>query len=76
MLYIDAASHVAGHSEELLAEAARERLAAQLPARHFGVRHELALACHRLANWLDDPSRYVQRLDSGREDWVRPWASV
>ncbi len=39
---------------DLLHEARQERLAAQLPHAHAGVRHELASVCVRLANWLDE----------------------
>ncbi len=39
--------------QELLEEIARDRLADQLPRSQTSVRHELASACVRLANWLD-----------------------
>jgi hypothetical protein len=56
---------------DLLAEAANERLAAQLPHRGSVVRHSLALACRRLARWLDaNSNRYVQPSLSGPANWV------
>lgn len=65
---------------DLKAEADRERLAALLrtprTSRPSQVRRVLAMQCNRLANWLDDPSRYIQRGESVREDWASPWASV
>ncbi len=57
--------------QDLLAEAARERLANQVRRRPSAVRRELALACYRLADWIDSPKRYLQRSESGRVDWVR-----
>jgi hypothetical protein len=55
--------------KDLLVEAERERLAAQVrrPASH--VRHELAVACYRLADWIDNPNRYLQPSESGLVDW-------
>jgi hypothetical protein len=76
MLNIDPREHLAMHRHELIAEAEQARLASMLPPRKSAVRHELALLCHRLANWLDEPTRYVQPADSGREDWVTPYVSV
>jgi hypothetical protein len=73
---IDPAGHLAAHRAELLAEAEHQRLLAQLPPRTSGVRHELALVCHRLANWLDDPGRYVQPAESRPEHWATPSASA
>ena len=57
--------------QDLLAEAERERLAAQVRRPRAVMRHELALACYRLADWIDNPKRYLQRSESGRVDWVR-----
>ncbi len=57
--------------QELLAEADRERLAAQLHRSRSPMRRELALACYRLADWLDNPQRYLQRSESGGVDWAR-----
>lgn len=57
--------------KDLLAEAERERLANQVRRRPSAVRHELAVACLRLADWIDSPKRYLQRSESGRVDWVR-----
>ena len=59
--------------QELLAEADGERLAALLPRRPSVARRGLAVACYRLANWLDAPSRYIRVADSGPESWVSPW---
>ena len=68
------------HHNDLKAEAERERLAALLrtprASRASTLRRVLAMQCNRLANWLDDPSRYLQRVETGREDWASPWASV
>lgn len=65
---------------DLKAEADRERLAAMLrtprDSRVSQLRRVMATQCTRLANWLDDPSRYLQRAEAGREDWASPWASV
>ena len=41
------------------------------PARTEAVRHELAAACLRLADWIDNPKLYLQQPESGRVDWVR-----
>jgi hypothetical protein len=61
---------VAYRRQELLEEAEHERLLAQVPhASHHGVRHGLASACYRVANWLD-ADWYAQPVKSGREDWV------
>ena len=57
--------------QDLLIEAERERLVAQLPHSRSSVRRDLALVCYRLADWLDDPKRYLQQADSGRADWAR-----
>ena len=57
--------------KELLVEADRERLAAQVRRQRSPVRHELAAACYRLADWIDSPKRYVQRSEPGRVDWAR-----
>lgn len=63
----------------LLAEAEQDRLAALLPSKTSGLRHDLALACYRLATWLETsstsssslPGEYVQPAETGLEDWVR-----
>jgi hypothetical protein len=57
--------------QDLLDEADRERLAAQVHRPRSEVRRELALACYRLADWIDNPKRYLQRSESGRVDWAR-----
>lgn len=65
---------------DLKAEADRERLAALLRTPRDSsvsqLRRVMAIQCNRLANWLDDPSRYLQRGEAGHEDWASPWASV
>jgi hypothetical protein len=62
------------HRRELLIEAERDRLAAQLPRRPSAVRHAIALACERAADWLDNGAsfshRYVQPRQSGPADWA------
>ncbi len=57
--------------KDLLVEAERERLANQVHRPRLVVRHELASACLRLADWIDSPKRYLQQPESGRVDWVR-----
>ena len=57
--------------KDLLIEADRERLANQAPRPRSALRHELAAACIRLADWIDSPKRYLQQPESGRMDWVR-----
>jgi hypothetical protein len=56
--------------KDLLVEAERERLAAQVRRQRSPVRHELAAVCYRLADWIDNPKRYLQRSESGRVDWA------
>jgi hypothetical protein len=76
MMMIDPAMFVSTRRQELLAEADSMRLAAQLPRRRSSARHGLAVACYRLANWLEAPSRYLRASDSGPEDWASPWANA
>jgi hypothetical protein len=57
--------------KDLLKEADRERLANQVSRPATPMRHVLAQACVRLADWIDDPNRYLQHPESGRVDWVR-----
>jgi hypothetical protein len=74
---IDPTLLLANRTFDLLEEANRERLAAQLPRSRSAVRHTLATTCVRLANWLDDAEdRYLSPAESGREDWVHHSASV
>ena len=56
--------------KELLVEADRERLANQVRRPRSLMRHEIAVACYRLADWIDSPKRYVQRSEPGRVDWA------
>jgi hypothetical protein len=73
---IDPAAFIAIRRQQLLAEADSVRLAAQLPRRSSAARHGLAVACYRLANWLEAPSRYVRASDPGPEHWASPWANA
>ena len=57
--------------KDLLVEADRERLANQVRRPRSLMRHEIAVACYRLADWIDSPKRYVQRSEPGRVDWAR-----
>jgi hypothetical protein len=84
-MILDTETIVAIRQGELLAEAERERLAARLPRAHSSVRHELASACVRLANWLDGATDdvpgagqdgYVRGSKSGPSGWVADAASV
>jgi hypothetical protein len=60
--------------DTLMEEAERERLIAQLPSRGWTSRRSLAIACHRLANWLDGslPDQYFSPAETGPVAWVRP----
>jgi len=73
---VDPTVHIAMRRQDLLLEADRERLAAQVPHAPSVVRHELAIACVRLANWLDRPDEYFPTADSGPGDWVARSAGV
>jgi hypothetical protein len=73
---IDPASFTAIKHEDLIREAERERLAAQLPHHPSSMRRELALACYRLADWLDDAHRYLPPAESGPADWAADSACV
>ena len=76
MLTDDPYSLYATHRQDLIVEAERDRLAASLPRRPSVVRKVLAVACVRVATWLDAPAGYVQLPEPGPEDWATPWASV
>jgi hypothetical protein len=76
MTLLDTEMQIALRRQELLADADRERLLAQLPRHQGGVRQAVALACVRVANWLDAPAGYVQLPDPGPEDLTAPWVSV
>jgi hypothetical protein len=76
MMSLEPMEMLAERRREIMADAERARLAAQLPRRESGLRRELAAACYRLANWLDAPAGYVQMPEPGPEDWAAPWASV
>ena len=75
-MIVDPTLLVASRTADLLAEAAQERLAAQVPHAPSALRHELAIVCVRLANWLDRADRYLSPSESGPEDWVHHSASV
>jgi hypothetical protein len=79
MMNLDSTQLLDEHRRQLEAEAEHERLIAQLPhgpSPAATMRRGLALACYRLATWLDAPAGYVQLPDVGPEDWVTPWAGV
>jgi hypothetical protein len=80
---VDPTSQISTRRQELLHEADRERLAALLPHPHphprscSTIRHDLALAVARLANWIEqDTRRYVPPSDPGPADWVTDSARV
>jgi hypothetical protein len=56
--------------EALMAEADAARLASQLERRPRRLRHDLALVCHRVADWMDVPGEYVRAAETGRQHWV------
>ena len=66
MMIADPAELIATRRQELLAEADMQ------PHQPSVVRHELAVACMRLADWLDGPGRYFRAAEAGAEDWVSP----
>ena len=72
-MLFDETLFVALRRQDLLVEAERERLAARVPRRPSAARRELALACYRLADWLDHttPKRYFQPSETGGPDWAR-----
>jgi hypothetical protein len=63
--------YISSRRADLVNEAEQDRLAALATKRSTTVRHDLAVLCHRLANWLDGADRYARTPDSGRSDWVR-----
>jgi hypothetical protein len=65
MLTDDPYSLYATHRQDLLDEADRDRLAALLPPGQSALRKALAVACIRVATWLDAPAGYVQLPDQG-----------
>lgn len=67
---------ITSRRQVLLAEADGERLAALLPRRPSAARHGLAVACYRLANWLDAPSRYIRIAESVPENLSSPWLNA
>ncbi len=75
-MIVDPSELISIRQQGLLAEAASERPADQLPPHSIAWRHALALACYRLASWLDEPGRYLRSADSGADDWVIPLGCV
>ena len=75
-MIVDPTVQVAQHRQNLLLEAERERLAALVPRAPSTVRHDLAVACVRLANWLDRRDEYFPPADSGPGDWATRSAGV
>jgi hypothetical protein len=81
-MLLDPALLVATRQHDLLEEAARDHIADMLPQSHSSMRHELASACLRLANWLDGAGEqvgedgYVRESDSGPSDWAAGSASA
>jgi hypothetical protein len=74
---VDPSSQISTRRQELLHEADQERLAALLPHARSTIRHDLALAVVRLANWIEqDAGRYVPPSDPGPADWVTDSARV
>jgi hypothetical protein len=61
---------VQAHREDLLQEAERERLATLARPHASTVRQHMAAACNRVADWLDEPTRYDSPAESGHSDWV------
>ncbi len=76
MLYVDPTRYAAFRRMDLLEEARRERLARQLPRARSRLRCASARVLQRLADWLDDSSRYVRAAEPGLSDWAAPRASV
>ena len=73
MMMMDLTQQVEFRRQDLLSQADRARLAAQVPASRSVARRQLAVACYRLANWLDNPyrSQYLRLSQSGGVDWAR-----
>ena len=69
MLY-DPTLIVHAHRQDLLQEAERERLATLARPHTSTFRHQIAVACNRIADWLDTPGQYGSTHDSGHSDWV------
>ena len=76
MLPIDPTQHVASHREELLQEAERQRLIAQLPHRPSILSLGLARACLHVAGWLDSSAGYVRQDEPGPKHWAAPSGSA
>jgi hypothetical protein len=68
-MIVDPSAQLAARRQDLLHEADLERLAAQLPHRPSAMRHELALACIRLADWLaESPEPQMGTLRPANRD--------
>jgi hypothetical protein len=62
MMSNDPWSMVSHRQQDLLAEAENERLLNSLPERPpLHLRRKLAIACYRLASWLDNQGAYFAR---------------
>ena len=72
-MIVDPLDQVALRRHELLLEAERERLAAQLPHPRSAIRRDLAAVCLHLANWLEGAADDVLRLEATPDErgWVR-----
>jgi hypothetical protein len=70
MLAMDPGQMIRLRQQELHEAAEHERLLALVPRAPGGLRHGLASACYRLADWLDQ-EWYGRPAESGREDWAR-----
>jgi hypothetical protein len=70
-MFGDPTLFITQYHDDLIREAAQARIADQLEHRGSTVRHDLALACHRLADWLDGSNQYPSASDSGPSGWVR-----
>jgi hypothetical protein len=67
MMSNDPWSLVSHHQQDLLAEAESERLLNSLPERPpLHLRRQLAVACYRLASWLDNQGPYLSRAETAR----------
>ena len=75
MLSNDPWSMMSYHQRDLLAEAESERLLSMLPERPpLHLRHTLAMACYRLASWLDHSHGFHGSDRQPSEDWATPVA--
>jgi hypothetical protein len=74
---VDLSAHISLKRDDLLREAERERLAAQVPHSPSAVRRELAQAIYRLAGLIDaEAVQYLPPSEAGPTDWVAGSAGV